>query len=111
MFAAQHYAHQLALPTSQRRRSVLPRSHADRARRAFEKVTKNALPGSHRELTCAIEREARSYRRRVAALEQHARTAAAETTHDSTGEEPEIEQLDDVDDELRDEDLEEQQAA
>ena len=111
MFAAQHYAHQLALPTSQRRGSVLPRSHADRARKAFEKVTKTALPSSHRELTRAIEREARSYRDRVAELEQQARAAAAEATDDSAGEEVEVEPVDDVDDELVDEDLEEPQAA
>ena len=111
MFAAQHYAHQLALPTSQRRGSVLPRSHADRARKAFEKVTKSALPGSHRELTRAIEREARSYRDQVAELEQQARAAAAEATDDSAGEEPDVEPVDDVDGELVDEDLEEPQAA
>jgi ParB/RepB/Spo0J family partition protein len=111
VFAAQHYAHQLALPTSQRRGSVLPRSHADRARKAFEKVTTTALPGSHRELTRAIEREARSYRERVAALEQQARAAAAEATDDSAGEEVDVEPVDDVDDELVDEDLEEPQAA
>jgi hypothetical protein len=68
VFAAQHYAHQLVLPTSQRRGSVLPRSHADRAPKAFEKVTKTALPTSHRELTRAIEREARTYRDRGPAL-------------------------------------------
>ena len=90
---------------------MLPRSHADRARKAFEKVTKTALPSSHRELTRAIEREARSYRDRVAALEQQARAAAAEATDDSAGEEPDVEPVDDVDDELVDEDLEEPQAA
>jgi ParB/RepB/Spo0J family partition protein len=70
VFAAQHYANQLALPTSQRRPSVLPRSHRDTARKAFEKVTKAAVPGSHRELARAIEREARSHRSRIAALEK-----------------------------------------
>src|SRR4051812_42951622 len=78
---------QLALPTSQRRGSVLPRSHADRARKAFEKVTKTALP----------EREARSYRDRVAELEQQARAAAAEATDNSASEEPDVEPVDDVD--------------
>jgi hypothetical protein len=97
------------LPNSQRRGSVLPRSHADRARKAFEKVTKSALPGSHRELTRAIEREAREYRDRVAALERQARAAAAA---EQAGEEPDVEPVDDVDDgELGDEDLEEPQAA
>ena len=111
VFACQHYAHQLALPNSQRRGSVLPRSHADRARKAFEKVTKTALPTSHRELTRAIEREARSYRDRVAELEQQARAAAAEATDYSAGEEPDVEPVDDIDGELVDEDLEEPQAA
>jgi hypothetical protein len=111
VFAAQHYANQLALPNSQRRGSVLPRSHADRARKAFERVTKSALPGSHRELTRAIEREARSYRDRVAALEQQARAAAAEATDESAGADVDVEPVDDVDDELVDEDLEEPQAA
>lgn len=69
-FGAQHYASQLALATSQRRPSVLPRSHGDRARKAFEKLVKPVLPGSHRELTRAIEREARAYRERIAQLEQ-----------------------------------------
>ena len=108
VFACQHYANQLALPNSQRRGSALPRSHRDTARKAFEKVTKTALPASHRELARAIEREAREYRDRIAALEQHARAAAAT---DDVGEEPDVEPVDDVDGELEDEDLEEQQAA
>lgn len=94
---------------SQRRGSVLPRSHRDTARKAFEKVTKRALPGSHRELARAIEREAREYQERIAALEQQALAAAAVAT-DEAGEEPES--VNDVDDgELGDEDLEEPQAA
>ena len=44
VFAAQHYASQLVLPNSQRRGSVLPRSHKDIARKAFERVTKKVLP-------------------------------------------------------------------
>jgi ParB/RepB/Spo0J family partition protein len=111
VFACQHYANQLALPNSQRRGSVLPRSHRDTARKAFEKVTKRALPASHRELARAIEREARAYRDQIAALEQHARAAAAAA--DDVGEEPDIEQpVDDVDDgELGDEDLAEPHGA
>jgi transcriptional regulator with GAF, ATPase, and Fis domain len=111
VFAAEYYQHQLALPTSQRRGSVLPRSHADRARKAFEKVTKSALPGSDRELTRAIERAARCYRDQVAELEQQANAAAAEASDDSADEEPAIEPVDDVDCELVDEDLEELRAA
>jgi hypothetical protein len=107
VFACQHYANQLALPNSQRRPSVLPRSHRDTARKAFEKVTKRTLPGSHRELARAIEREAREYQERITALEQQARAAAA-----AASEEPDVEPVDDVDDgELGDEDLEEPQAA
>jgi hypothetical protein len=108
VFACQHYACQLALPNSQRRGSVLPRSHGDRARKAFGKLTKSALPASHRELARAIEREAREHQERIAALEQQARTAAAT---DDLGEQPDVEPVDDVDSELEDEDLEEQQAA
>jgi hypothetical protein len=77
VFACQHYVNQLAPPTSQRRGSVLPRSHRDNARKAFEKVTKTALPASHRELARAIEREEREYRDRIAALEEHARAIHA----------------------------------
>ena len=44
VFACQHYANQLALPTSQRRGSVLPSSHRDTARKAFEKLTKQGCP-------------------------------------------------------------------
>jgi uncharacterized protein with von Willebrand factor type A (vWA) domain len=103
VFACQHYANQLALPTSQRRSSVLPRSHHDTARKAFEKVTKRALPASHRELARAIEREAREYRDQIAALEQQA-GAATEAATDEAGEEPDAEPIDDVDDsELGDE--------
>ena len=107
VFACQHYANQLALPTSQRRGSVLPSSHRDTARKAFEKLTKTVLPASHRELARAIEREAREYRDRIAALEQHARAA----DDDGGGEEPDVEPVDDVEGELEDQDLEEQQAA
>jgi hypothetical protein len=107
VFACQHYANQIALPTSQRRGSVLPSSHRDTARKAFEKLTKTVLPASHRELARAIEREAHEYRARIAALEQHARA----TDHDGGSEEPDVEPVDEFEDELEDQDLEEQQAA
>ena len=68
-----------------------------------------ALPASHRELARAVEREAREESERIAALEQHARVAAAPAA--DIGEEPDVEPVDDVDGELEDEDLEEQQAA
>ena len=64
VFAAQHYAHNLVLPTSQRRGSVLPRSRKDTARKTFERITKAILPASHTELRRALEREARTYSRR-----------------------------------------------
>jgi hypothetical protein len=95
VFACQHYANQLALPTSQRRGSVVPRSHRDIARKAFEKVTKPVLPASHRALARAIEREAREHRGRIAALEQHARTAAATS---AVRDEADAEPVDDVHD-------------
>ena len=64
VFAAQHYAHNLVLPTSQRRGSVLPRSRKDTARKTFERITKAILPASHTELRRALEREARTYSQR-----------------------------------------------
>jgi ParB/RepB/Spo0J family partition protein len=68
VFAAQHYAHDLVLPTSKRRSSVLPRSHKDAARKAFERVTKSVLPASHTQLQRALEREARAYTKRQGEL-------------------------------------------
>lgn len=64
VFAAQHYARDLVLPTSQRRGSVLPHSRSDIARKAFERVTKSVLPATHVELRRALEREARDYAKR-----------------------------------------------
>jgi hypothetical protein len=91
---------------------VLPRSHRDTARKAFEKVTKAALPASHRELARAIEREARAHEGQLAEIreQEHARAGAATT--DEAGKEPDAEPIDDVDDgELGDEELDEPQAA
>jgi ParB/RepB/Spo0J family partition protein len=64
VFAAQNYAHDLVLPRSQRRGSVLPRSRKETARKAFERVTKKVLPTSHVELQRALAREARAYTKR-----------------------------------------------
>jgi ParB/RepB/Spo0J family partition protein len=109
VFASQHYANRLALPASNRRASVLPRSHKDTARKAFEKATRHALPASHRQLARAIERQAREHRDRVAAIEQQARAAIVAAADDG-GEEPDVEPLVDVDVdvdvELEDEDVE-----
>ena len=87
VFAAQHYASQLVLANSQRTSSRLPRSHQDKARKAFELITKTLLPASHKALTRALDAEARSYRNRVDALDtrgpkQRAAAAAPAATHD-----------------------------
>jgi hypothetical protein len=65
------------LPRSQRRYSALPLSHNDAARNAFERVTKNALPGSYKQLQRALEREAREYTKRQQELDAIARRSAA----------------------------------
>jgi len=77
VFAAQHYASQLVLANSKRRSSVLPRSHKDTARKAFERVTKSVLPASHKALQRALEAEAKSYRKSVDELDKRARDERA----------------------------------
>jgi ParB/RepB/Spo0J family partition protein len=69
VFASQHYAQQLVLARSKRRSSVLPRSHKDIARKAFERATKNVLPASHIQLQRAIKREERTYSKRQRELD------------------------------------------
>ena len=83
VFAAQHYASQLVLPASKRRSSILPRSHKDTARKAFERATKGILPASHTQLQRAIAAEARSYERSVAQLDTRERAAAASSKPDA----------------------------
>ena len=78
VFAAQHYATQLVLPASKRRGSVLPRSHKDTARKAFERVAKGVLPASHTQLQRAIAAEARAYERSIAQLDSRQRTDASQ---------------------------------
>jgi hypothetical protein len=91
VFAAQHYAHDLVLATSQRRSSVLPRSHKDAARKAFERVTKAVLPASYAQLQRALDREARAYAKQQDELiklasQQHVASSADEdVTDDSPG--------------------------
>jgi ParB/RepB/Spo0J family partition protein len=68
VFAAQAYACDLVLPSAARRGPVLPRSRKDISRRAFERLTKSVLPASHVELRRALDREARAYAKRQAAL-------------------------------------------
>ena len=77
VFAAQHYASQLVLPNSKRHGSVLPRSHKDTARKAFEKVTKKVLPASYAQLQRALAAEARTYSSSVDALNKPASKRAA----------------------------------
>lgn len=86
VFAAQHYASQLVLATSQRRGSVLPRSHKDIARKAFERVTKSVLPASHVRLQRALAAEARTYSAKVGELDKRSRgLRAPEADRDDSG--------------------------
>ena len=77
VFAAQHYASQLVLANSQRRGSVLPRSHKDIARKAFERVTKRVLPAAHVRLQRALAAEARSYSAKIGELDKRSRDPRA----------------------------------
>ena len=77
VFAAQHYASQLVLANSQRRGSVLPRSHKDIARKAFERVTKRVLPASHVGLQRALAAEARSHSAKIGELDKRSRDPRA----------------------------------
>ena len=77
VFAAQHYASQLVLANSQRRGSVLPRSHKDIARKAFERVTKRVLPASHVRLQRALAAEARSHCAKIGELDKRSRDPRA----------------------------------
>jgi ParB/RepB/Spo0J family partition protein len=92
VFAAQHYASQLVLAASKRRGSVLPRSHKDTARKAFERVTKGVLPASHTQLQRAIAAEARAYERGIAQLDSRGRPDAASSQTDAT--DVEVDELD-----------------
>ena len=97
VFAAQHYASQLVLPNSQRRGSVLPRSHKDVARKAFERVTKKVLPASHVRLQRALAAEARSYSSKVGELDPAARGVAAAEDGADDGHEHDVLAADDRD--------------
>ncbi len=77
VYAAQHYASQLVLPTAARRSSALPRSYKDTARKAFEQITKSVLPASYVQLQRAIAAEARSYHKQADALAAAARKKPA----------------------------------
>jgi ParB/RepB/Spo0J family partition protein len=82
VFAAQNYAHDLVLPASKRRGSVLPRSRKEAARKAFERVTKQVLPASHIQLQRALEREARAYANRQDELSTHGASSTATESED-----------------------------
>jgi hypothetical protein len=86
VFAAEHYAAQLVLPAARRRSSVLPASHKDIARKAFERITKAVLPASHTQLQRALTAEARAYERSIDELAQRDRpkSAAAATAAEAT---------------------------
>jgi ParB/RepB/Spo0J family partition protein len=89
VFAAQNYAHDLVLPTSKRRGTVLPRSRKETARKAFERLTKNVLPASHAQLQRAIEREARSYTKHQSELNTAPRQRVATAAQDPDACDPE----------------------
>jgi ParB/RepB/Spo0J family partition protein len=76
VFAAQHYASNLVLARSERRSSVLPSSHNDSARKAFERLTKKVLPASHVALQRALEREAKAYLKKERDLAAAARAGS-----------------------------------
>lgn len=77
VFAAQAYAQQLVLPSSQRRGPALPSSRKDTARKAFERITKRVLPASHVALTRALQTEARRYAKACEQPDAHPTYAAA----------------------------------
>jgi ParB/RepB/Spo0J family partition protein len=86
VFAAQHYASQMVLANSQRRSSVLPRSHKDIARKAFERVTKSVLPATHVRLQRALAAEARTYSAKIGELDKRSRgLRAPEADRDDSG--------------------------
>jgi ParB/RepB/Spo0J family partition protein len=96
VFAAQHYASQLVLANSQRRGSVLPRSHKDIARKAFERVTKRVLPASHVRLQGALAAEARSYSTKIDELDQRSRgRRGSEAADDDAGLDNDVQVADD----------------
>jgi hypothetical protein len=101
VFAAEHYASQLVLAASKRRGSVLPRSHKDTARKAFERVTKGVLPASHTQLQRAIAAEARAYERSIARLDSRERPDASQpATGESVGDDDHLGAGPDPDDDL-----------
>ena len=59
---------------------MLPRSHKDIARKAFERVTKRVLPASHVRLQRALAAEARSYSAKIGELERSRDRRAAEAS-------------------------------
>jgi hypothetical protein len=78
VFATQHYAKQLVLAASKRRHSALPAAHDDRARKAFERVCRSALPDTDKQLERAIAREAREHAKRQRELHEAQRPHEAD---------------------------------
>jgi len=85
VFACQHYAEQLVLSRSRRSSSVLPSSHEDRARKAFERLTRGLLPGSHKELQRALKRAARDQAKQIEDLTAAERVAKETGTEGPDG--------------------------
>jgi hypothetical protein len=63
-FAAQHFAQQPVLATSKRCHSALPASHDNKARKAFARIRRTALPNTHKPLERVIALEAREHTKR-----------------------------------------------
>lgn len=85
VFAAQHYAENLVLPASKRRRSVAPTSRKDTARKALERIAKKVLPASHLQLQKALEQEARAYVNAQGVLSASRPAPGAAATSDQPG--------------------------
>jgi hypothetical protein len=66
VYAAEHYAKQVVLAASKRRHSALLASHDDKARKAFERVCRTALPTTHKQLERRSRDRARGPRARQA---------------------------------------------
>ena len=74
------------LARGRRSSSTLPSSHEDRARKAFERLTRGVLPGSHKELQRALKRAARDHDKKieeVTAAERKAKETEAKGAADA----------------------------
>jgi ParB/RepB/Spo0J family partition protein len=80
VFAAQHYAQDLVIARSKRRPSTLPASRKGTALKAFERIVKDVLPASHKDLQRAIAAEAKAYTKRQVELLTAESSASASHT-------------------------------